>query len=123
MAGSIQQCKRRDEEDDDCLSLFIFPNHPKPRHDPALRSVPVLTMAARDGVVASVLVVGMQVVYRLYPPCLWFPDLDIPPRLCEAEGAFEEEAARMLNPKIKVYGRALLTRGDPYCETVFEEVD
>ena len=64
-----------------------------------------------------------KVVYRLYPPCLWFPDLDIPPRLCEAEGAFEEEAARMLNPKIKVYGRALLTRGDPYCETVFEEVD
>jgi len=27
----------------------------------------VLTVAARDGVVASVLVVGMQVVYRLYP--------------------------------------------------------
>lgn len=64
-----------------------------------------------------------KVVYRLYPPCLWFPDLDIPPSFCEAEGEFEMEAARMINPKIKVYGRALLTRGDPYCETVFEEVD
>ena len=64
-----------------------------------------------------------RVVYRLYPPCLWFPDLDIPPSFCEAEGMFEAEAARMLNPKVKVYGRALMTRGDPYCETVFEEVD
>jgi len=62
-----------------------------------------------------------RVVYRLYPPCLWFPDLDIPPSFCEAEGEFEAEAARMINPRIKVYGRALLTRGDPYCETVFEE--
>ena len=64
-----------------------------------------------------------KVVYRLYPPCLWFPDLDIPASFCMAEGSFEEEAARLVNPKIKVSGRALMTRGDPYCETVFEEVD
>ena len=64
-----------------------------------------------------------RVVYRLYPPCLWFPDLDIPPSFCEAEGRFEAEAARLVNPKIKVYMRSLMTRGDPYCDTVFEEVD
>ena len=64
-----------------------------------------------------------KVVYRLYPPCLWFPDLDIPASFCEAEGAFEAEAARLVNPKIKCSGRALMTRGDPYCEGVFEEVD
>jgi len=29
-----------------------------------------------------------RVVYRLYPPCLWFPDLDIPPSFCEALGLF-----------------------------------
>ena len=62
-----------------------------------------------------------KVIYRLYPPCLWFPDLDIPPSFCEAEGEFEAEACRMINPRVKVYGRALLTRGDPYCETVFED--
>ena len=64
-----------------------------------------------------------RVVYRLYPPCLWFPELDIPPSFCEAEGCFEKEAARMFNPKIKVSMRALMTRGDPYCETVFEEIN
>jgi len=64
-----------------------------------------------------------RVVYRLYPPCLWFPDLDIPPSFCEAEGMFEREAARLLNPKIKITTRSLLTRGDPYCETIFEEID
>ena len=64
-----------------------------------------------------------RVVYRLYPPCLWFPDLDIPPSFCEAEGMFEREAARMLNPKIKVWMRSLMTRGDPYCETIFEEIE
>ena len=64
-----------------------------------------------------------RVVYRLYPPCLWFPDLDIPPSFCEAEGMFEIEAARLVNPRIKITMRSLLTRGDPYCETVFEEID
>lgn len=64
-----------------------------------------------------------RVIYRLYPPCLWFPDLDIPPSFCEAEDKFEEEAARMINPKIKVTLRTVMTRGDPYCETVFEEID
>ena len=64
-----------------------------------------------------------KVVYRLYPPCLWFPDLDIPPSFCLAEDCFEEEVARMVNPKVKIYCRSLLTWGDPYCETVFEEVD
>jgi len=64
-----------------------------------------------------------KVVYRLYPPCLWFPDLDIPASFCVAEGEFEWEAVRMLNPRIKIYARSLLTWGDPYCETVFEEVE
>lgn len=64
-----------------------------------------------------------KVSYRLYPPCLWFPDLDVPPSFCIAESSFEEEAARIVNPKIKVTGRSLMTRGDPYCETVFEETD
>ncbi len=64
-----------------------------------------------------------KVVYRLYPPCLWFPDLDIPPAFCLAEDCFEEEVCRTHNPKVKVYCRSLLTWGDPYCETVFEETD
>lgn len=64
-----------------------------------------------------------KVVYRLYPPCLWFPDLDIPPSFCLAEDCFEEEVVRMVNPKVKIYCRSLLTWGDPYCETVFEEID
>ena len=62
-----------------------------------------------------------RVVYRLYPPCIWFPDLDIPPSFCEAIGCFEREAVNLVNPHIKVSVRSLLTRGDPYCETVFEE--
>jgi len=62
-----------------------------------------------------------RVVYKLYPPCLWFPDLDIPPSFCMAEGEFEQEAARIINPKIKVSMRKLMTLGDPCCETVFEE--
>jgi len=44
-----------------------------------------------------------KVVYRLYPPCLWFPELDIPPAFCLAEDCFEEEVCRMHNPKVKVY--------------------
>ena len=64
-----------------------------------------------------------KVAYRLYPPCLWFPDLDIPASFCEAEDSFELEAARIINPKIKVTSTSLMTRGDPYCEVVFEEVD
>lgn len=64
-----------------------------------------------------------KVIYRLYPPCLWFPDLDVPPSFCKAEGCFEEEAVRMLNPRIKVSVRSILTQGDPYCETVFEEIE
>ena len=64
-----------------------------------------------------------RVVCRFHPPCLLFPELDIPPSFCEAESEFEVEAARMLNPKIKVYTRALMTRGDPYCEIVFEKID
>ncbi len=62
-----------------------------------------------------------RVVYRLHPPCIWFPDLDIPPSFCLAEGNFEREAARIINPKIKISARSLMTRGDPFCELVFEE--
>jgi hypothetical protein len=63
------------------------------------------------------------VLYRLHPPCLWFPELDIPPTFCRAFGTFEEEAAKIVNPKIKTYFTKLMTQGDPYCELVFEEVD
>ena len=62
-----------------------------------------------------------KVVYRLYPPCLWFPKLDIPVRFCESEDCFEREAVKIINPKIQVYGRAKMTGGDPYCEVVFLE--
>jgi len=61
--------------------------------------------------------------YRLYPPCLWYPNLDIPPAYCQALGCFEQEAVKMLNPKIKVTMEKLMTAGDPYCELVFEEKD
>jgi hypothetical protein len=62
-----------------------------------------------------------KVVYRLHPPCLWFPDLDIPPGLCRALGNFEVEAARLVNPAVSVSCRRLMTAGDDCCEFVFEE--
>ena len=62
-----------------------------------------------------------KVAYRLHPPCLWFPELDIPPSFCRALGTFEEEAARIVNPKIKAYFTKLMTEGAPYCELIFEE--
>ncbi len=61
-----------------------------------------------------------KVYYRLYPPCLWFPDLDIPPSFCKALGTMEIEAARLVNPDIKIKVEKLMTAGDPYCEFVFE---
>ena len=64
-----------------------------------------------------------KVVYRLHPPCLWFPDLDIPPSFCKAMGNFERVAAEIVNPKIKITTRKLMTDGDPCCELVFEEED
>jgi hypothetical protein len=62
-----------------------------------------------------------KVAYRLYPPCLWFPELDIPSTFCRALGTFEEEAAKIVNPKIKRYFANLMMEGDTYCESVFEE--
>jgi hypothetical protein len=61
------------------------------------------------------------VSYRLYPPCLWFPDLDIPPSFCKALGCFEEEAARIVNPAIEIRHTKLMTAGDPYCEIHYVE--
>ncbi len=60
---------------------------------------------------------------RIYPPCLWFPELDIPPSFCRALGSFEETACQIVNPKIKAQATKLMTAGDPYCEFIFEEVD
>ena len=54
-----------------------------------------------------------KVTYRLYPPCLWFPELDIPPTFCRALGTFEEEAAKIINPKIKIYFTKLMTKATP----------
>ncbi len=62
-----------------------------------------------------------KVCYRLYPPCLWFPNLDIPPSFCRALGTMEVEAAKIINPKIKISFKKLMTDGDPYCELLFEE--
>jgi hypothetical protein len=62
-----------------------------------------------------------KVLYRLHPPCLWFPDLDIPSSFCRALGTFEEEATKIVNPRIKTYFTKLMTEGHPYCEIVFEE--
>jgi len=62
-----------------------------------------------------------KVWYRLYPPCIWFPKLDIPPSFCRAMAAFEKVAAEIVNPKIKVSSTKLMTAGDPYCEIAFEE--
>lgn len=64
-----------------------------------------------------------KVLYRLSPPCLWFPELDIPRTCCRALGAFEKEAAKIINPGIKTYFTRLMTNGDPYCELIFEEVE
>ena len=64
---------------------------------------------------------GEKVTYKLNPPCLWFPDLDVPPAVCRALGEFEREACRMVNPKVGVTITHLLTAGDPYCAFVFEK--
>ena len=61
------------------------------------------------------------VSYKLYPPCLWFPDLDIPPSFCRALGCFEKEAAKILNPNIEIIINKLMTEGDPYCEFFFAD--
>ena len=66
---------------------------------------------------------GKKVIYRLYPPCLWFPELDIPASVCEAIGNFEKEACRLINPKVKATATKIMTAGDPVCETVFEEIE
>ena len=66
---------------------------------------------------------GTKVIYRLHPPCLWFPDLDIPPSICRAMGEFEHEACRLINPKVKCTTTHLMTAGDPYCDLLFEEVE
>ena len=65
-----------------------------------------------------------RVIYRLYPPCIWFPKLDIPPSLCrEGFMNFERAAAKIINPKIKVSPAKLMTAGDPCCEVILEEVE
>lgn len=61
------------------------------------------------------------VSYKLYPPCLWFPNLDIPPRFCMAMGSFEKEAAKIVNPNIEIKHTKFMTDGDPYCEILFIE--
>lgn len=61
------------------------------------------------------------VSYKLYPPCLWFPNLDIPASFCRAMGCFEREAAKILNPNIETKTVKLMTAGDPYCEIQFIE--
>ncbi len=61
------------------------------------------------------------VSYKLHPPCLWFPDLGIPPSFCRSMGMFEKEAAKIVNPNIEVKQVKLMTDGDPYCEILFIE--
>lgn len=64
-----------------------------------------------------------KVRYQLHPPCIWFPELDIPPSFCRALGSFEQAACQTVNPNISAYSTKLMTAGDPYCEIVFEESD
>ena len=65
-----------------------------------------------------------KVIYRLYPPCIWFPKLDIPPSFCRRGFMnFELAAAKIINPKIKVSYTKVMTAGDPYCEVILEEVE
>lgn len=64
-----------------------------------------------------------EVVYRLQPPCIWFPDLDIPPSFCRALGAFEREAVHLVNPRINVTMPRIMTEGHPHCELIFKEED
>ncbi|MBU2552431.1 MAG: hypothetical protein KKB20_28720 [Proteobacteria bacterium] len=61
------------------------------------------------------------VAYKLFPPCLWFPDLDIPASFCKAMGCFEKEAAQIVNPDIEIKHVQLMTAGDPCCEIHFIE--
>jgi len=61
------------------------------------------------------------VSYKLYPPCIWFPKLDIPASFCKSMGCFEIEAAKLVNPKIEIQHKQLMTDGDPCCELWFVE--
>lgn len=63
------------------------------------------------------------VSYKLFPPCIWFPDLDIPASFCQAMGCFEKEAAEIVNPNVEIKTVKLMTAGDPYCEILFIEKD
>ena len=64
-----------------------------------------------------------KVIYHLYPPCLWFPELDIPSSLCERGFMnFERTAAQLINPRIKVTPTRIMTAGDTCCEVVLEEM-
>jgi hypothetical protein len=61
-----------------------------------------------------------EVIYRLHPPCIWFPDLDIPSSFCRALGAFEREAVKLVSSELEVRMVKLMTEGDSCCELVFK---
>lgn len=64
-----------------------------------------------------------KVAYRLYFPCLWFPELYIPSPFCRALGTFKKEATKIVNSKIKRYFTNLMMEAYTYCESVFEEAE
>ena len=61
------------------------------------------------------------VILKVFAPCLWFPDLDISPKICRALEYCEKAAASTLNPNIEVEPIKLMTDGDDYCELHFIE--
>jgi len=71
---------------------------------------------------------GRRAGFRLYKPCALFPtDKDLeetPPEVCHAFSNFERTAAKLAGQewgiKMKTYFTKLLTKGDDYCEEVFE---
>jgi predicted hydrocarbon binding protein len=48
------------------------------------------------------------------------PKAETTPEVCSANSMFEKTAARIANPKLSCTQTRVMSKGDPYCEWVFE---
>lgn len=66
-----------------------------------------------------------RVVLRLSSGCPWSKDPanELPAVVCENAFGYEIKACEIINPKLKATSPTFMSRGDPYCEIVFELED
>lgn len=63
---------------------------------------------------------GRAVFRILKCPLYVDPRVDTTQEVCDAYSEFERTAAKIANPKLECRVTRLLSKGDPYCEWVFE---